>query len=195
MPSIPRSPELSTPATFAKSESECVSRSFVRIWPLSFSTYQIMLPGPKVNAVGVESPEITLLALIAADAGDAAATRPTASSLLARRFCPPPLQSARRDDELRLRWRRAPDRGSEVPLGTRAVRRQPPARRGAPSGVRAVHDAARGRRIGGRCGGTRGAGRRRRAPRRRPQACAATAGGQRAGPVPPRPARARPRAV
>src|SRR5919197_3813189 len=187
MPSIPRSPELSTPATFAKSESECVSRSFVRIWPLSFSTYQISLPGPKVNAVGVESPEITLLALIAADAGDAASTRPTASPtrtiarfLLARRICPPPLQSARRDDELRLRWRRAPDRGSEVPLGTRAVRRQPPARRGAPSGVRAVHDAARGRRIGGRCGGTRGAGRRRRAPRLRPRTCAATAGGQRA---------------
>ena len=36
----------------SNSESDPVPRSWIRISPVAFSTYQIRFPGPKVNAVG-----------------------------------------------------------------------------------------------------------------------------------------------
>ena len=54
-----------------------MSRSWVRTWPVPFSTYQIFLPGPNVNATGCFRPPTTSRARIRApaDAGmDASAS-------------------------------------------------------------------------------------------------------------------------
>ncbi len=49
----------------SKSESDPVPRSWTRIWPVAFSTYQIRFPGPKVNAVGTFRLPTTSLARMA----------------------------------------------------------------------------------------------------------------------------------
>src|SRR5215217_3430560 len=126
---MPRSPSESTPGTSTKSASLSEPVSYMRTCPVAFSTYQIALSGPNVNAVGKLRPVTTRCAVTPAEAGAASAAIHAAPAARLVRKTVASCRALRRMQVLLLQvW---PDRaGSVRPVGVgrpaRAGTAEPP---------------------------------------------------------------------